>query len=119
MKLRNSLFSVLLLILFSLNGHTHQKIQSYTLWTITNLDESLEVSVSTKINKSILVNQLVNSGYRLDELKGYFFNKIYSDDCESNNDGFIKDFNTESYVIFSESFAVSYTHLTLPTNREV
>ena len=107
MKLRNSLFSVLLLILFSLNGHTHQKSQSYTLWTIANLDEGLEVSVSTKINKSILANQLVNSGYRLDGLKGYFFNKIYSDDCESNNDGFIKDFNTESYIIFSESFVCS------------
>ena len=44
-----------------------------------------EVSVSTKISKAVLFNQLQNNGYRLDQLENYFRNKISSEDCFSQN----------------------------------
>ena len=85
MKLKNILFSFLLLLVFSGNLVSHQKSQSYTIWKGEMVGKDLVVSVSTKISKAVLFNQLQNSGYRLDQLDIYFKNKISSEDCFSQN----------------------------------
>ena len=43
------------------------------------------VSISTKISKAVLFNQLQNNGYRIDRLEDYFKNKINSEDCFSQS----------------------------------
>ena len=43
------------------------------------------VSVSSKISKAVLFNQLQNNGYRVSQLENYFKNKISSEDCFPQN----------------------------------
>ena len=81
MKLKNILFSFLLILFFSGNILSHQKIQSYTSWKGEVVGTDFVVSVSTKISKGVLFNQLQNNGYRIDQLENYFKNKISSEDC--------------------------------------
>jgi hypothetical protein len=85
MKLKNILFSFFLILFFSENILSHQKSQSYTSWKGEVVGTDFEVSVSTKISKAVLFNQLQNNGYRLDQLENYFKNKISSEDCFSQN----------------------------------
>ena len=85
MKLKNILFSFLLILFFSGNILSHQKSQSYTSWQGEVTGTDLVVSVSTKISKAVLFNQLQNNGYRIDQLENYFKNKISSEDCFSQN----------------------------------
>ena len=85
MKLKNILFSFLLILFFSGNILSHQKSQSYTSWQGEVTGTDLVVSVSTKISKAVLFNQLQNNGYRIDQLESYFKNKISSEDCFSQN----------------------------------
>ena len=85
MKLKNILFSFLLILFFSGNILSHQKSQSYTSWKGEVTGTEFVVSVSTKINKAVLFNQLQNNGYRIDQLEIYFKNKISSEDCFSQN----------------------------------
>ena len=72
MKLKNILFSFLLILFFSGNILSHQKSQSYTSWQGEVTGTDLVVSVSTKISKAVLFNQLQNNGYRIDQLESYF-----------------------------------------------
>lgn len=85
MILKNILFSFLIFIFFSGNVFSHQKSQSYTSWVGENIDGNFEVTVKTKISKSILFSQLQNNGYKVDTLETYFKNKIYSEGCSSIN----------------------------------
>ena len=85
MKLKNILFSFLLILFFSGNILSHQKSQSYTSWKGEVTGTEFVVSVSTKINKAVLFNQLQNNDYRIDQLEIYFKNKISSEDCFSQN----------------------------------
>ena len=85
MILKNILFSFLIFIFFSGNVFSHQKSQSYTSWEGENIDGNFEVTVKTKISKSILFSQLQNNGYKVDTLETYFKNKIYSETCSSIN----------------------------------
>ena len=85
MKLKNILFSFFLILFFSGNILAHQKSQSYTSWKGEVVGTDFEVSVSTKISKAVLFNQLQNNGYRIDQLENYFRNKISSEDCLSQN----------------------------------
>jgi hypothetical protein len=85
MKLKNILFSFLLILFFSGNILSHQKSQSYTSWKGEVTGTEFVVSVSTKINKAVLFNQLQNNGYHIDQLEIYFKNKISSEDCFSQN----------------------------------
>jgi len=85
MKLKNILFSFLLILFFSGNILSHQKSQSYTSWKGEVVGTDFEVSVSSKISKAVLFNQLQNNGYRVNELENYFKNKISSEDCFSQN----------------------------------
>ena len=85
MKLKNILFSFLLILFFSGNILSHQKSQSYTSWKGEVVGTDFVVSVSTKISKGVLFNQLQNNGYRIDQLENYFKNKISSEDCFSQN----------------------------------
>ena len=85
MILKNILFSFLIFIFFSGNVFSHQKSQSYTSWEGENIDGNFEVTVKTKISKSILFSQLQNNGYKVDTLETYFKNKIYSEGCSSIN----------------------------------
>ena len=85
MKLKNILFSFLLILFFSENILSHQKSQSYTSWKGELAGTDFVVSVSTKISKAVLFNQLQNNGYRIDQLEVYFKNKISSEDCFSQN----------------------------------
>ncbi len=85
MKLKNILFSFLLILFFSGNILSHQKSQSYTTWKGEVVGMDFVVSVSTKIRKEVLFNQLQNNGYRLNQLENYFKNKISSEDCFSQN----------------------------------
>ena len=85
MKLKNILFSFLLILFFSGNILSHQKSQSYTSWKGEEAGTDFIVSVSTKISKAVLFNQLQNNGYRIDRLEDYFKNKINSEDCFSQS----------------------------------
>ena len=85
MKLKNILFSFLLILFFSGNILSHQKSQSYTSWKGEVTGTDFVVSVSTKISKAVLFNHLQNNGYRMDQLEVYFKNKISSEDCFSLN----------------------------------
>jgi hypothetical protein len=85
MKLKNILFSFFLILFFSGNILAHQKSQSYTSWKGEVVGTGFEVSISTKISKAVLFNQLQNNGYRIDQLENYFKNKISSEDCLSQN----------------------------------
>ena len=85
MKLKNILFSFLLILFFSGNILSHQKSQSYTSWKGEVSGTDFAVTVSTKISKGVLFNQLQNNGYRIDQLENYFKNKINSEDCFSQN----------------------------------
>ncbi len=85
MKLKNILFSFLLILFFSGNILSHQKSQSYTSWKGEVVGTDFVVSVSSKISKAVLFNQLQNNGYRLDQLEVYFKKKISSEDCFSQN----------------------------------
>ena len=85
MKLKNILFSFVLILFFSGNILSHQKSQSYTSWKGEVAGTDFVVSVSTKISKAVLFNQLQNNGYRIDQLEVYFKNKISSEDCFSQN----------------------------------
>jgi hypothetical protein len=85
MKLKNILFSFLLILFFSGNILSHQKSQSYTSWKGEVVGTDFVVSVSSKISKAVLFNQLQNNGYRVSELENYFKNKISSEDCFSQN----------------------------------
>ena len=83
--MKNILFSFLLILFFSGNILSHQKSQSYTSWKGEVTGTDFVVSVSTKISKGVLFNQLQNNGYRIDQLENYFKNKISSEDCFSQN----------------------------------
>ena len=85
MKLKNILFSFLLILFFSGNILSHQKSQSYTSWKGEVAGTDFIVSVSTKISKAVLFNQLQNNGYRIDQLEDYFKNKVFSEDCFSQS----------------------------------
>ena len=85
MKLKNILFSFLLILFFSGNILSHQKSQSYTSWKGEAVGTDFVVSVSSKISKAVLFNQLQNNGYRVSQLENYFKNKISSEDCFSQN----------------------------------
>ena len=85
MKLKYILFSFLLILFFSGNILSHQKSQSYTSWKGEVAGTDFIVSVSTKISKAVLFNQLQNNGYRIDQLEDYFKNKINSEDCFSQS----------------------------------
>ena len=85
MKLKNILFSFLLILFFSGNILSHQKSQSYTSWKGEVVGTDYVVSVSSKISKAVLFNQLQNNGYRVSQLENYFKNKISSEDCFSQN----------------------------------
>ena len=85
MKLKYILFSFLLILFFSGNILSHQKSQSYTSWKGEVAGTEFIVSISTKISKAVLFNQLQNNGYRIDRLEDYFKNKINSEDCFSQS----------------------------------
>tara|TARA_Y200000002_G_scaffold30003_1_gene22310 strand:- start:1102 stop:2292 length:1191 start_codon:yes stop_codon:yes gene_type:complete len=105
MILKNILFSFLIFIFFSGNVFSHQKSQSYTSWEGENIDGNFEVTVKTKISKSILFSQLQNNGYKVDTLETYFKNKIYSEACSSINHEILRT-NTAFFKI-KEIFSCS------------
>ena len=82
MKLKNILFSFLLILFFSGNILSHQKSQSYTSWKGEVAGTDFIVSVSTKISKGVLFNQLQNKGYLIDQLENYIKNKSSCERCE-------------------------------------
>ena len=84
MKLKNILLAFFNTF-FSGNILSHQKSQSYTSWKGEVSGTDFAVTVSTKISKGVLFNQLQNNGYRIDQLENYFKNKINSEDCFSQN----------------------------------
>ena len=104
MKLKNILFSFLLILFFSGNILSHQKSQSYTSWKGEVAGTDFVVSVSTKISKAVLFNQLQNNGYRIDQLAVYFKNKISSEDCSSQNP-LIQD--QGNFIKYSDKFVCS------------
>ena len=105
MKLKNILFSFFLILFFSGNILTHQKSQSYTSWKGEVAGTDFVVSVSTKISKAVLFNQLQNNGYSIDQLENYFKNKINSKDCFSQN-SLIQD-QSGNFVKYLDKFICS------------
>ena len=105
MKLKNILFSFLLVLFFSGNILSHQKSQSYTSWKGEMAGTEFIVSVSTKISKPVLFNQLQNNNFRIDQLGIYFKNKITSEDCFSQNP-LIQD-KDSNYVRYLNKFVCS------------
>jgi hypothetical protein len=105
MILKNILFSFLIFIFFSGNVFSHQKSQSYTSWEGENIDGNFEVTVKTKISKSILFSQLQNNGYKVDMLETYFKNKIYSEACSSINLEILRTNN--AFFKIKETFSCS------------
>ena len=105
MKLKNILFSFFLILIFSGNILTHQKSQSYTSWKGEVAGTDFVVSVSTKISKAVLFNQLQNNGYSIDQLENYFKNKINSKDCFSQN-SLIQD-QSGNFVKYLDKFICS------------
>ena len=105
MKLKNILFSFLLVLFFSGNILSHQKSQSYTSWNGEMAGTEFIVSVSTKISKAVLFNQLQNNNFRIDQLEIYFKNKITSEDCFSQNP-LIQD-KDSNYVRYLNKFVCS------------
>ena len=105
MKLKNILFSFFLILFFSGNILTHQKSQSYTSWKGEAAGTDFVVSVSTKISKAVLFNQLQNNGYSIDQLENYFKNKINSKDCFSQN-SLIQD-QSGNFVKYLDKFICS------------
>ena len=105
MKLKNILFSFFLILIFSGNILTHQKSQSYTSWKGEVAGTDFVVSVSTKISKAVLFNQLQNNGYSIDQLENYFKNKINSKDCFSQN-SLIQD-QSGNFVKYLDKFVCS------------
>ena len=105
MILKNILFSFLIFIFFSGNVFSHQKSQSYTSWEGENIDGNFEVTVKTKISKSILFSQLQNNGYKVDTLETYFKNKIYSEACSSINLEILRTNN--AFFKIKETFSCS------------
>ena len=105
MKLKNILFSFLLVLFFSGNILSHQKSQSYTSWKGEMAGTEFIVSVSTKISKAVLFNQLQNNNFRIDQLEIYFKNKITSEDCFSQNP-LIQD-KDSNYVRYLNKFVCS------------
>ena len=105
MKLKNILFSFFLILFFSGNILTHQKSQSYTSWKGEVTGTDFVVSVSTKISKAVLFNQLQNNGYSIDQLENYFKNKINSKDCFSQN-SLIQD-QSGNFVKYLDKFICS------------
>ena len=105
MILKNILFSFLIFIFFSGNVFSHQKSQSYTSWGGENIDGNFEVTVKTKISKSILFSQLQNNGYKVDMLETYFKNKIYSEACSSINLEILRTNN--AFFKIKETFSCS------------
>ena len=105
MKLKNILFSFLLVLFFSGNILSHQKSQSYTSWKGEMAGTEFIVSVSTKISKAVLFNQLQNNNFRIDQLEIYFKNKITSEDCFSQNP-LIQD-KGSNYVRYLNKFVCS------------
>ncbi len=105
MILKNILFSFLIFIFFSGNVFSHQKSQSYTSWEGQNIDGNFEVTVKTKISKSILFSQLQNNGYKVDTLETYFKNKIYSEACSSINLEILRTNN--AFFKIKETFSCS------------
>ena len=74
--------------------------------------------------ESYLNNQLMDKGWSIDisELSGHLLYNLYSDNVELNHENgssiLFPKANADIEIIPLLS-AVSYTHLTLPTNREV